>query len=149
MKASGNPLTPALSLSEGERENHSPSRRELATEDSSTTFGNLPKHALLFPLPRRGGEGQGEGARPSPSYLFASSVTTRREFLWRFGGGLGGIALAHLLGDENLLAVEPVQPALPHFPPKAKFVIQLFMNGGASQMDLFDHKPELFRRAGD
>ncbi len=60
------------------------------------------------------------------------------------------MALAHLLGGENLLAaVAPGQPGLPHHPPKAKFVIQLFMNGGASQMDLFDHKPELVRRAGE
>src|SRR6185503_3716145 len=60
------------------------------------------------------------------------------------------IALAHLLGDEKLLAAAPTgRPSLSHHLPKAKFVIQLFMNGGASQMDLFDHKPELFRRAGE
>ena len=60
------------------------------------------------------------------------------------------MALAHLLGGENLLAeVATGQPDLPHHPPKAKFVIQLFMNGGVSQMDLFDHKPELFKRAGE
>jgi len=85
--------------------------------------------------------------KPSPHSVPALD---RREFLWRFGGGLGGIALAHLLGGENLLAeVAAGQPGRPHHPPKAKFVIQLFMNGGASQMDLFDHKPELFRRAGE
>jgi len=68
----------------------------------------------------------------------------------RFGGGLVGIALSHLLGGESLLAaVSGDQPGLPHHPPKAKFVIQLFMNGGASQIELFDHKPELFRRAGE
>jgi hypothetical protein len=80
-----------------------------------------------------------------------SSPLNRREFLWRFGGGLGGIALAHLLGSENLLAAVAAAGPLgqPHFPPKAKFVIQLFMNGGASQMDLFDHKPELFKRSGE
>jgi len=55
-----------------------------------------------------------------------------------------------MLGGEKLLAADAAgQPGLPHHPPKAKFVIQLFMNGGASQMDLFDHKPELFRRAGE
>jgi len=80
----------------------------------------------------------------------ASPGLDRRKFLWRFGGGLGGIALAHLLGGEKLLAAAPTgRPGLPHQPPKAKFVIQLFMNGGASQMDLFDHKPELFRRSGE
>jgi hypothetical protein len=81
----------------------------------------------------------------------------RRSFLWRFGGGLGGIALTGMLDREGLLApaaraVEalgnPVSPRLPQFPPKVRRVIQLFMNGGASQMDTFDYKPELFRRHG-
>ena len=80
----------------------------------------------------------------------------RREFLSRLGGGLGGIALAGLLGAEGMLEAAPARLAgagpgapLPHRRPKARQVIQLFMNGGASQMDLFDHKPELFRRAGE
>src|SRR4051794_28570893 len=79
----------------------------------------------------------------------------RREFLWRFGGGLGGVALAHLLGTNGLLGAEPQLGKIPgiltghlHHPPKAKRVIQLFMNGGASQMDLFDYKPELIKRKG-
>ncbi len=82
---------------------------------------------------------------------------SRREALQRAGGGLGAVALAQLLGRQGLLAdpprragaVFPVKPGLnagPHFPAKARRVIQLFMNGGASQMDLFDHKPELFKR---
>jgi len=71
----------------------------------------------------------------------------RREFLWRAGGGLGGIALAQMLGEENLLAeASAIKP--PHFAPKAKYVIQLFMNGGSSQMDTFDYKPELIKRHG-
>src|SRR5215470_11307409 len=79
-----------------------------------------------------------------------SIALNRRDFLWRFGGCLGAIALTHLLGAEKLLAAEQgALPGLPHHPPKAKFVIQLFMNGGASQMDLFDYKPELARRAGE
>lgn len=73
----------------------------------------------------------------------------RREFLWRLGGGLGGAALSCLLGEDHLLAAEAGGlPGVPHHAPRAKFVIQLFMNGGASQMDLFDYKPELERRAG-
>ncbi len=75
----------------------------------------------------------------------------RRSFLWRFGGGLGGVALAALLGEDGLLAGEPagIRPTgLPHFQPKARRVIQLFMNGGASQIDTFDFKPELEKRHG-
>src|SRR5947208_8732919 len=87
--------------------------------------------------------------------------TSRREFLWRFGGGLGGVALAHLLGRHGLLAdegesrqvatsvaIRGVLRGGPHHPARAKRVIQLFMNGGASQMDLFDYKPELMNRHG-
>jgi Protein of unknown function (DUF1501) len=78
----------------------------------------------------------------------------RREFLWRFGGGLGGIALAQLLGAEGLLAGPTDAPdfksqiRLPHHPPRAKRVVQLFMSGAASQCDTFDYKPELIRRHG-
>src|SRR6267142_4468714 len=68
---------------------------------------------------------------------------TRREFLWRSGGGLGGIALASLMGGEGLLAAttempgKATHPDLPHFPPRAKRVIQMFMAGAASHIDLF------------
>jgi hypothetical protein len=82
----------------------------------------------------------------SRSSFIASS---RREFLWRFGGGLGGAALAQMLGADNLLAADAASRPLPHHPPRAKRVIQLFMNGGASQMDLFDYKPALFKHAGE
>jgi hypothetical protein len=61
----------------------------------------------------------------------------RRQFLWNFGGGLGGIALTELMSGET------------HFPPKAKRVVQLFMSGAASQCDTFDYKPELIRRNGE
>src|SRR5438045_1383142 len=84
----------------------------------------------------------------------------RREFLWRFGGGLGGIALAHLLGRNGLLAATPSADRLAtsaaasspsgglHHPAKAKRVVQLFMSGAASQCDTFDYKPELIKRHG-
>ncbi len=76
---------------------------------------------------------------------------TRRDFLWCSGGGLGGIALAHLLGQEGLLAAADQRaigsvPELNggiHHKAKVRRVVQLFMNGGVSQMDTFDHKPEL------
>lgn len=75
---------------------------------------------------------------------------SRREFLGRLGGGFGSVALAQLLGVPRLHGgVRTANPPLPHHPPRAKRVIQLFMNGGASQMDLFDHKPALFRHAGE
>lgn len=64
-------------------------------------------------------------------------LTTRRDFLWQSGGGLGGIALASMMGQEA------------QFPPKAKRVVQLFMSGAASHLDLFDFKPELIKRHGE
>lgn len=77
----------------------------------------------------------------------------RREFLWRFGGGLGGIALIHLLGSQGLLAETP-QPKAElngglHHRAKARRVVQLFMSGAASQCDTFDYKPELIKRSGE
>src|SRR5258707_1523922 len=65
----------------------------------------------------------------------------RRQFLWNFGGGLGGIALAHVLTRE--LSGETYQPA------KAKRVVQLFMSGAASQCDTFDYKPLLLSKNGE
>lgn len=71
--------------------------------------------------------------------------------LWRAGGGLGGIALAHLLAEQGALAGDSqLRGVLTtfHHPPKAKRVVQLFMAGAASHIDLFDHKPELEKRHG-
>mgnify|MGYP001100469162 CR=1 FL=1 len=78
----------------------------------------------------------------------------RRDFLWGSGGGLGGIALATLLGADGLLAAEGGAGIRPrpdgglHHAPRAKRVVQLFMAGGASHIDLFDYKPELIKRHG-
>jgi hypothetical protein len=69
---------------------------------------------------------------------------TRRDFLAQLGGGLGTVALASILHEQNLRADEPRL----HHPAHAKQVIQLFMLGGASQCDTFDYKPELIRRHG-
>ncbi len=79
-----------------------------------------------------------------------SDTFNRREFLWQAGGGLGGVALAWMLGEEGVLA-EGSRGALNgglHHPAKAKRVVQLFMSGAASQVDTFDYKPELIRRNG-
>src|SRR3954447_7778378 len=73
----------------------------------------------------------------------------RRDFLFHSGGGLGGIALASLLGTDRLLADAPKRAdGGLHHKPKAKRVVQLFMAGGASHIDLFDYKPELVKRHG-
>src|SRR6476469_5115230 len=88
------------------------------------------------------------------SFIRDQTDFARREFLWRFGGGLGGIALSHLLGQHDLLADTPLTPRADlngslHHRAKVKRVIQLFMNGGASQCDTFDYKPLLIKRSGE
>jgi hypothetical protein len=79
-------------------------------------------------------------------------MLTRRNLLWQLGGGLGGIAMAHLLGRQGLLADAPKPRADLngglHHKAKVKRVIQLFMNGGASQVDTFDYKPRLEKEHG-
>jgi hypothetical protein len=92
----------------------------------------------------------------SPFHRQARLLRTlsRREFLWQSGGGLGGIALASLLGKQGLLAAgsSDAQPFAPSrallYPPRAKSVIQLFMAGAASHIDLFDFKPDLIKYDG-
>src|SRR5438876_1094517 len=64
---------------------------------------------------------------------------TRRHFFRRGGLGLGTAALAALLPAGGRAS----QDRLPHHAPRAKRAIFLFMNGGPSQMDLWDHKPRL------
>src|SRR4051794_36389355 len=71
---------------------------------------------------------------------------SRRDFFGPVGMGLGGAALASRLERESSAAApSPFQGILPapHHAPKAKRIIYLFMSGGPSQMDLFDHKPLL------
>ncbi len=80
----------------------------------------------------------------------------RRHFLRECGVGLGKMALAGLLTDALLgrqtraaaAAANPLEPRQPHFPGKAKRVIHLFMAGAPSQLELFDHKPELAKLEG-
>ena len=71
-----------------------------------------------------------------------SAAQSRRDFFGTLGTGLGGVALASLLPRPAFGATPP------QFAPKAKYVIQLFMNGGASQCDLYDYKPQLIARHG-
>ncbi len=77
---------------------------------------------------------------PSPSAI------QRRTFLARSAGGLGGLALAHLLAPDRLGASNPALPA--QHRPRARAVISLFQHGGPSQMDLFDYKPALNKYSG-
>src|SRR5436190_10397988 len=75
----------------------------------------------------------------------------RRAFLGHAAGGVGSLALAHLLAQERASGqapADPLAPRVPHHPAAARSVICLFQHGGPSQMDLFDPKPELNRRHG-
>ncbi|MDR3636506.1 MAG: DUF1501 domain-containing protein [Isosphaeraceae bacterium] len=88
------------------------------------------------------------GSAPLPSL-------TRRELLGASGLGFGTLALSYLLHAERSSASEArlgrgldLASRAPHFAPRARAVIMLMQNGGPSQMDLFDPKPELARQAG-
>jgi len=92
--------------------------------------------------------------------MLPNHLCSRRHFLHANGFGLGSLALAWLLKQDGLLAAPekpasvdgPIRydllPKKPHFQPKAKAMISLFMMGGPSQMDLFDPKPMLTKYDG-
>ncbi|MDB6136037.1 MAG: hypothetical protein JWM59_4280 [Verrucomicrobiales bacterium] len=104
----------------------------------------------------------------SRNFLFFSHEADRRRFLLRAGGGFGAVALSHLLAGLGLAGEQggeggqgreagpgqgPKQgavptPGQPHFQPRAKRVIYLFMHGGPSHVDLWDPKPDLVKYAG-
>ncbi len=85
---------------------------------------------------------------------------TRREFLWEAGGGFASLPLLSMLTEDGFLAnqataadgetkyVNPLSPKPPHFAPKAKSVIFLFMYGGPSHIDTFDYKPNMYGMDG-
>ena len=73
----------------------------------------------------------------------AGPMVSRRWFLEQCGVGLGALALGDLMGPPAQAALNPLAPKAPHFAPKAKNVIYLFMAGAPSQLELLDHKPEL------
>ncbi len=68
---------------------------------------------------------------------------TRRSALQTLGCGFGSLALAALMGERARAAANPLAPRKPHFAPKAKRVIFLFMQGGVSHVDSWDYKPRL------
>src|SRR5262245_16708770 len=81
--------------------------------------------------------------------------SSRRDFLFKAGGGFGALALAYLLDRDGLLSaaepdrtVNPLTPRPAHHRARARSVIFLFMEGGPSHLDTFDPKPELTRRHG-
>ncbi len=75
---------------------------------------------------------------------------TRRHFFADCGVGVGAMALGSLLSADTpaQAAIDPLAVRQPHFPPRAKRVIFLFMAGGPSQLDLFDYKPQLTAYSG-
>ena len=85
---------------------------------------------------------------------------TRREFLWQAGAGFTGLGLVDLLSRDRFFggtagaaevaarSANPLAPKPGHFPARAKSVIFLFMYGGPSHMDTFDHKPKLYELDG-
>lgn len=84
---------------------------------------------------------------------------TRREFLWEVGAGFTGLGLVDLLSrdgffsrparaDSSATRINPLAPKPPHFTPRAKSLIYLFMYGGPSHVDTFDYKPELYKLDG-
>ena len=97
---------------------------------------------------------------------FVEPGLDRRDLLLRCGAGFGALALAALFrepafgariadaptehpNDARLAAANPLVSRPAHFPPKARSVIFLFMDGGPSQMDTFDPKPRLDREHGE
>src|SRR5215216_2893957 len=89
------------------------------------------------------------------------TFTNRRDFLKKAGAGFGLLGLADLLHGEGRLGAaqfplkpplltlnSPLDPHQPHYPPKAKSIIWLFMEGAPSSVDLFDPKAELTKRDG-
>ncbi|MFN0171372.1 MAG: DUF1501 domain-containing protein [Bryobacteraceae bacterium] len=77
-------------------------------------------------------------------------MISRRDLFLNSYLGLGGVALSHLMARDAhaARADNPLLPRPAHVPAKAKNVILLFMEGGVSQMDLFEHKPALLQMAG-
>jgi hypothetical protein len=96
---------------------------------------------------------------PEDRFHPVRKTVTRRSFFERAVDGLQGAALVSLLGrdlqgatvesTEDQRTVFDLKPRAPHFPPRAKSVIQLFMNGGPSHVDLFDPKPMLEKHHGE
>ena len=89
--------------------------------------------------------------QPFPKLPHSLPTRTRREFIHDAFCGFGGLAFASMLHAEELRnpsPINPLAPRTPHFTPKAKSVIFLFMSGGPSHMETFDPKPLLNKLDG-
>ena len=79
---------------------------------------------------------------PLQQYYLTES---RREFLKQSGAGIGAMALVSMFNEQLFAApkaTDPSAPQKPHFTAKAEHVIYIHLVGGASQLELFNHKPE-------
>ena len=115
----------------------------------------MSNNANALGLRRHSPAADGSSRDFEPGVPLPPALTNRRDFLRRAGLGAGTLGLATLLRDSGLLvapanasATDPLAPRPPHLPAKAKSVIWLFMNGGPSQVDTWDYKPELIARDG-
>ncbi len=88
--------------------------------------------------------------QPSATRNSYATWLDRRAFLGSMGTGLGSIALAWLLAEDSQAnaPANPLAPRNPHFPGRARRVLQIFCPGAVSQLDTFEYKPELIRRHG-
>lgn len=90
-------------------------------------------------------------SRASRTHRDPLPPVTRRESLRRIGAGFGSVALGGLLASQagaRPSTGSPLEPRVAHFAPRARHVIHLFMPGGPSQVDTFDHKPMIEKHAG-
>ncbi|HEX5104984.1 MAG TPA: DUF1501 domain-containing protein [Pirellulaceae bacterium] len=88
-----------------------------------------------------------------PCQRYTPAPASRRTFLRQAGCGFGAVALAALwaqngIGGAEIASTDPLAPKSPHFKPRAKNVIFLYMDGGPSQVDTFDPKPRLNKEHG-
>lgn len=90
------------------------------------------------------------GQNPSQRPIHFQPLQSRRDFLLNAGAGFGALALSAMLEDEASAsqAENSLAAKSPHFAPKVKSVVWLFMEGGPSHIDLFDPKPALDKLAG-
>ena len=104
----------------------------------------------MHPCSDHSGEGPSILDLPLPGQLKQQwlELATRRQFLGRAGKALAWAGLARLMSDNTALASSGGDPGLllPHFAPKAKRAIYLFMAGAPSQFETWDYKPELAKR---